>query len=102
MMNTSREQQTASEAQHGAGAESIVGTKRSTFPSPKEANKTKKVLSLLKRPKGATLDELVEATGWLPHTARAALTGLKKKGYEIQRTKEDGISRYAVVEVASL
>ncbi|HCJ20892.1 MAG TPA: hypothetical protein DHV64_05050 [Erythrobacter sp.] len=39
-----------------------------------------KVIALLKRKDGATLDEIIEATGWLPHTSRAALTGLKKKG----------------------
>ena len=49
---------------------------------------------------GATLDELVEATGWLPHTTRAALTGLKKKGHDVQRTKVDGVSRYAVSKAA--
>jgi hypothetical protein len=30
----------------------------------------------MSRPKGATLDEMIEATDWLSHTARAALTGL--------------------------
>ena len=100
-MNTGSEQQTASEAQQGAGAETIVRIERSSFPSPKEPNKTEKVLSLLKRPKGAMLDELVEATAWLPHTTRAALTGLKKKGYVIQRTKHDGASRYSLEEDVS-
>ena len=34
-------------------------------------------------PTDATIDEIVAATGWLPHTARAALTGLRKRGYAI-------------------
>ena len=33
------------------------------------------ITALLRRDGGATLTELVEATGWLPHTTRAALTG---------------------------
>jgi hypothetical protein len=33
------------------------------------------------------LGELVEATGWLPHTTRAALTGLRKKGLTLDRAK---------------
>jgi hypothetical protein len=37
------------------------------------------ILDLLKRDGGARLVELAAATGWLPHTARAALTGLRKK-----------------------
>lgn len=52
------------------------------------------VLDLLRRPEGASLDELVGATGWLPHTTRAALTGLKKKGHALSSEKFDGVRRY--------
>ncbi len=47
----------------------------------------------------ATLDALIEATGWLPHTTRAALTGLRKKGYVIERLGGEGKgpSAYSVV-----
>lgn len=61
-------------------------------------SKTDAVIALLKRDDGATLDELIEVTGWLPHSARASLTGLRKKGHAIERIKSDGISRYAIVE----
>ncbi|MGX7953433.1 DUF3489 domain-containing protein [Tsuneonella sp. HG249] len=63
--------------------------------------KTEKILNLLKREQGATLQELAEATSWLPHTTRAALTGLKKKGHIIARSKTDGVSRYSVTEAGS-
>jgi hypothetical protein len=62
--------------------------------------KAGRVLSLLQRDGGATLDELIAATGWLPHTTRAALTGLRKKGHEIERTKRDGDTCYRVASVA--
>lgn len=40
---------------------------------------------------GASLDELTTATGWQPHSCRAFLTGLRKKGWAIERQKrEDG------------
>jgi hypothetical protein len=45
---------------------------------------------------GATLDEMVAATGWLPHTTRAALTGLKKKGHLVTSEKVDDLRRYRV------
>ena len=45
------------------------------------------VLDLLRREEGATLAELIAATGWLPHTTRATLTGLKKKAHVIERGK---------------
>lgn len=59
-------------------------------PSPKAQTKTVLVLELLSRSEGATLHQLVAATGWLPHTARAALTGLKKKGHTITSDKAQG------------
>ena len=45
---------------------------------------------MLRAKGGATLNALVEATGWLPHTTRAALTGLRKRGFSIERTREEG------------
>ena len=62
--------------------------------------KSAQVLALLRREEGATLDELVAATGWLPHTTRAALTGLRKKGHAIDRGKRDEATCYRVVEAA--
>jgi len=47
------------------------------------------VIALLERPGGATLAELVAATGWLPHTTRAALTGLRKRGYAVGIDRAD-------------
>lgn len=67
----------------------------SAAPVMKES-KTARVLEMLKCPDGATLDQLIAATGWLPHTSRAAMTGLRKKGHEIQRTVIDGVSRYTI------
>lgn len=46
---------------------------------------------LLTRENGASLDDLAIATGWQPHSCRAFLTGLRKKGWAIERKKrEDG------------
>ena len=47
-----------------------------------------------------TLDELVKATGWLPHTTRAAMTGLKKKGQTIERDKRGEVSCYRITKSA--
>lgn len=62
-------------------------------PAPRHT-KTDIVLKLLARPEGASLDELVAAAGWLPHSARAALTGLRKRGHSISKEKVDGTTRY--------
>ena len=68
-----------------------------TAAAPMRETKNDKVIALLKRKNGATLEDLIAATGWLPHTARAAMTGLKKKGHTIERSKVDGVSCYAIV-----
>ena len=60
----------------------------------KPQTKRAQVLDLLRRPEGATLVELVEATGCLPHTTRAALTGLRKKGHVINNHKIERVTRY--------
>ena len=36
------------------------------------------------------MEALVATTGWLPHTARAALTGLRKRGYTVLLERQDG------------
>jgi len=51
-------------------------------------------VALLRREQGSTLAELVEATFWQPHTARAMLTGLRKKGHAIERRKRGDITCY--------
>ena len=63
---------------------------------PARISKTALVLDLLRRPDGATLPELIEATGWLPHTTRAALTGIRKKGHAVERSKRDGATCYRI------
>jgi hypothetical protein len=56
------------------------------------------IADLLGREQGATLDELIAATGWLPHTTRAALTGLRRKGLALEKsTRADGKTAYHIV-----
>lgn len=70
----------------------------STSSSPvTNVSKRDQLAALLLRDEGATLDQMVAATGWLPHTTRAALTGLKKLGYGIDSDKIDGVRTYRAV-----
>ena len=68
---------------------------------PKPPSKTSAILGMLQREGGTTLAEMVEVTGWLPHTTRAALTGIRKKGHDVTRTKVDGETRYAIAAAPS-
>ncbi|MGX7924957.1 DUF3489 domain-containing protein [Tsuneonella sp. HG094] len=90
-----RQRRMAREPQPSHVEAANVGTGSASDPAA-EPKKTKAslVLNLLSRTEGATLDQMVAATGWLPHTTRAALTGLKKKGHTIERRKVDGKTTY--------
>ncbi len=57
------------------------------------------ILGLLSRPKGARINELQKATGWQSHSIRAALTGLRKRGIAITRSKDDGVTIYRAERV---
>ena len=56
------------------------------------------VIALLKRPGGATLDNLVKATGWQPHSVRGFLAGTvrKKLKLQLQSQKADGRRTYRI------
>ena len=73
-----------------------VATAPATTPTTKIAT----VIALLRRDEGATLEDLNTATGWQPHSTRAALTGLKKKGHVIEKTKRDEITCYRITGAA--
>lgn len=69
---------------------------------PRAASKQAQVLVLLAQPEGVMLDALMAATGWLPHTTRAVLSGLRKRGHAIQRLPAgEGGSRYRLAAPAS-
>jgi DNA-binding IclR family transcriptional regulator len=55
--------------------------------APRDGSKLAQVIELLRRADGATIVDLTQATGWLPHTTRAALTGLRKRGYAVIRER---------------
>jgi Protein of unknown function (DUF3489) len=57
--------------------------------APRRGSKLAHVIELLQRGHGATVDELIAATGWLAHTTRAALTGLRKRGYAVAIDRSD-------------
>ena len=68
-----------------------------TSASARPVTKRDQLAALLVRDEGATLDQMIAATGWLPHTTRAALTGLRKAGYAIDSDKNDGVRTYRAV-----
>ena len=76
-------------------AEGAAGLTPDAGPA-KRQTKADLVLGLLRRPEGATINQLVAATGWLSHTTRAALAGLKKKGHKVVATKVGKVTCYTI------
>lgn len=65
--------------------------------APAKTSKRDQLAAMLLRDEGATIEQMIVALGWLPHTVRAALTGLKKLGYAINSDKIDGLRTYRAV-----
>jgi Protein of unknown function (DUF3489) len=55
--------------------------------APARLTKPEQLRQLLERQEGASLAEICAAFGWLPHSARAALSRLRKEGATIERAK---------------
>ena len=71
------------------------------LPAVRPGTKQALLIDLLKRKTGATIDEIVEATGWQAHSVRGAISGaLKKKlGLAVSSEKADGRGRvYRIAE----
>ena len=82
----------------GAGAKKAPKAAKKAGAA-RDGSKAANVLDLLKRPDGATLAELMKATGWQAHSVRGFLSGTvsKKLGLAITSAKaEDGERKYSI------
>jgi len=70
------------------------------LPVRAPTGKLGQVLQAISNDAGATLTEITGLTGWLPHTARAAVTGLRQRGFPIQLMQADGRKAYCRVAAA--
>ena len=64
-------------------------------PKTREGTKQTQLIAMLRRSEGATIAQIVEATGWQPHTVRGALAGALKKrlGLDVASEKVEGRGR---------
>lgn len=73
------------------------GKRRSTKSTKPRRTKSTAILALLSRKTGARMCDLESATGWQPHSIRAALTVLRRQGHTVVRdTNARGVTRYRV------
>jgi len=67
-----------------AGKPARVAREPAAPRKPREGTKQEQVLAMLRRPEGATVAQVGEATGWAQHTVRGFFAGLKKKGINVE------------------
>jgi hypothetical protein len=78
-----------------AAVEEPVAERGSQEASPRHpTGKLGEVLQAISAEAGATLSEITTLTGWLPHTARAAVTGLRKRGFGVALIQQNGRKAY--------
>ena len=63
-------------------------------------SKQARLIEMLKRAKGASIEEIVEAFGWQPHTVRGAIAGALKKKLGLEVTSEKDEKRGRVYRIA--
>jgi hypothetical protein len=81
-----------------------VASKKGDAKAPRATradNKQARLIEMLKRKDGASIEEIVKAFGWQPHTVRGAIAGaLKKKlGLEVTSEKVEGRGRVYAIRI---
>ena len=73
--------------------------KAATAPKP---GKIDKIIAMMRRPKGATINDLTKATAWQAHSVRGAISGTlrKKKGLNVVSEKSGDVRLYRIADVA--
>ena len=81
-------QQARSRSKPTAERAALATAAASGGEQPPASTKRSKLIAMLERPEGASVAEIGQRLGWLPHTVRAAITGLRKAGREVTRSKD--------------
>ena len=73
----------------------VIEAATAAKPRTRDNSKQAQVIAMLKRPEGATIDQICKATQWQAHTVRGTFAGAfkKKLGLEITSTREAGGQR---------
>jgi hypothetical protein len=69
--------------------------------TPREGTKQATLIAMLRAPDGATIAEIMDATGWQSHTVRGAMSGALKKKLGLEVTSEKVEDRGRVYKIAS-
>ena len=87
---------TSADEARSAGAQRNAPTEATPAPkarTPRAGTKQATLIEMLRAKDGATIDEIVAATGWQPHTVRGAMSGALKKKLGLEVTSEKVVGR---------
>ena len=65
-------------------------SKTNLITAPRKGSKQARLVAMLSRKSGVTLAKASETLGWQPHTTSATITGLRKRGYAVERQGREG------------
>lgn len=74
---------------------------RSATTHTRDGSKQAQLIAMLRRTKGATIDEIAEALSWQPHTVRGAIAGALKKKLSLKVTSEKDDKRGRIYRIAT-
>ena len=85
-------------ARSGSTVTRSKGSKAKQAAKPQACHQTKqsKLANMLRRKDGATIAQIMKVFGWQPHTARAAISGLKKRGERVESAIENSKRVYRI------
>ena len=81
-------QRAHSRSKPAAERASLATAAASGGEQPPASTKRAKLIAMLEQAEGVSIAEIGQQLGWLPHTVRAAMTGLRKAGREVTRSKD--------------
>jgi hypothetical protein len=99
-----KSEQTGSRSKPSSGRTDVGAGRETGADQPPASTKRAKLIGMLERAEGASVTEIGQRLGWLPHTVRAAITGLRQSGRAVTRSKDAdtrSVYRLAPVELTS-
>ena len=99
-----KSEQTRSRSKPISGRTDVRAGRVSGDNQPPASTKRAKLITMLERPEGASVAEIGQCLGWLPHTVRAAITGLRQTGRAVTRSKDAddrSVYRLGLIDPAS-